>query len=323
MKKLKLIIILESITIVVLAAFLLMPFGTKNTYNKDDLRLLSPRIPAGILKPQSLLILNFEPLEKDLQNYINSNNLNVSLYILNIRNGASLGIDEDRAFEPASLNKLPIAIIILKKVEDGNLSLETKLPILERDRDDKSGTLYENYISEMSVKDLLYYMLAESDNTAFRALGEQVTLKDLQHLSTYLDYYNAEINYLGNNTHNVYQITPKSTGNLFLSVYISTILEPKYSEMILEYLTNTTFNIKKYAGLPNDVIVAQKYGSYFVGNKSNFHSCGIMYIQDSRIFYCVMTSEMERDKASQVIGDIVNKTYSYVIEAKKIKDLKI
>lgn len=322
LNKLKLIIIFETILIIILIILLYL---TPSIIQPEQLekKLLSSKIYTGLLPSENYLILNFKPLEKDIQEYINNQKLNISVFVLNMRDGASFGIDEDYSFEPASLNKLPIAMIILKKIEEGKLSLDTILQIQDKDRDPLSGTLYNESINELSVRDLLYYMLAKSDNAAFKVLGKYVSIEDLQYLSTYINYYNNDINYTINHPPNIYKITPKATGNLFLSLYFSTILKPEHSEMILSYLTNTTFNIKEYAKLPSDIIVAQKHGSYFYENKNYFHSCGILYIKDSRIFYCIMSRDLYREEAYKTVGEIVNKIYNYVVEAKKIKSLNI
>jgi len=326
MNKLKLVMIIEAIIILILAGFLIcniffsqnnsatqqVAYCDKHFYD-NQVCLLSPRVYTGILKPENFLILNFKPLQEDIQNYITTNNLNISVYVLNIRDSASFGINSNKGFEPASLNKLPIAILILKKVEQKELSLDSLLPIKDEDRDSRSGTLYNTTANAMNVRDLLHYMLSESDNTAFRVLEEQVTLEDLQKLSVYLNYYTKDIDYIPPIINNTYQITAKSTSNLFMSLYLSSILTPGDSELILKDLSNSTFNINKYAGLPDSVIVSQKYGDYYVGDINDFHNCGIIYMGQDRIFYGIMTQGMDEEKAPVVIGNIVNKIYNYVI----------
>ena len=316
---LKRLVALQFAVIIILAFFLIK-------LNLDDNEsitagLLSPRVYSGILKPQSYLIFNFEPLENDIGIYIKNRGINSSVYVLNIRDGASMGINQEYDFEPASLNKLPIAILTMKKIENGEYSLDTEFSINDYDKDGRSGSLFNRTDNELSVKDLLYYMLKESDNTAFRVLSERISLKDLQSLSEYLNFYSDNLIYdpkLKNN--NIYEITPESTSRLFLSLYLSTILEPEHSEMLLSMLTNTSYDINKYARLPNDVIVAQKYGSYYVNDSRYFHSCGIMYIKDSRILYCIMTEGLAKDEGEKEIGNIVNKIYTYVVSSRKSFD---
>jgi beta-lactamase class A len=319
MNKTKLVIIIETILIFVLILLIIRMNVKPNTNYLDEngnVKLLSPRVYTNILAPGSFLIYNFEPLKKDIQEEINKKDLNVSVYILNLRDGASFGINEEEAFDAASLNKLPVAIIILKKVEEGKLNLDQLLPISYEDRDSSSGTLYSKPISELSVRELLRYLLQESDNTAFWVLAKQITFEEGEQLTSYLNYYKSEIDYSGPQKN--LEITVKSTSNLFSSLYLSTILNAQHSEMILSWLTNTSFDIKKYANLPNDVVVAQKYASFYYQNNTLFSDCGIIYLQDSRLFYCIKSQGLNKEDSSKLIGDFVNKTYSYVINARNM-----
>ncbi len=316
MNRLKLAVTVETVIIAALLIIVAILFfrspsvPTSNTISSppSDLQFISPSIYAGILPPQSYLIVNYQPLQNQIQNYITENNLNVSLYVLNLRDGASFGIGEDDHFAPASLGKMFVAVVIMKKVEEGKISLNTILPINDSYRDSSSGELYAQPIMNLSVRDLMHWMLSDSDNTAARVLGDYVSGSDLQNLSLYLNYFNDYQDYDSNN---LYTLTPKSTSNLFLSIYYSTILKPADSELILSDLTNTSFNIKQYADLPENITVAQKYGVIATTGDQQFHDCGIMYIQTRRVFYCVMTRNLDEQDASVTIGNIVNKIYVY------------
>lgn len=326
MNKLKAVIIIETAVIIIMIGFFVIDYlnlslGYKNVhcrYHDNGLCLLSPRIYADLIPPKSYLILNFDPIQNDLQSYIDKNHFNSSVYVVNLRDGASFGINEEKSYPAASLNKLPIAILILKKVEKGELSLETKLPILDSDRDSQSGTLYAEPVNELSVKELLHYMLSESDNTATLVLQKDLTKDDLENLTEYIDYYSINIS-SQKLPLKITEITPKSVSNIFSSIYLSTILDSENSELILYYLTNTSFDIKKYAQLPPDVVVSQKYGFHYLDDGSFFHDCGIIYIEDSKFSYCIMTKDIDREKASEVIGTIVNKLYNFVVENKNKK----
>lgn len=317
--KLKRIVIFQTIFLIIalIIIFFLIFHNSQPDYLKDNgkIKLLSPRIYSGIIKPESYLILNWNPLEEKINNFIQNNSLNVSVYVLNMRDGASFGVDEDEEFDSLSLNKIPVAMIILKKVEEGKLSIDTKLKIPDKYRDPEYGTLYKNPATELSVKDLLRYMLSESDNTAFFTLEQQITFQNLKDLSSYLYFY-SDID-SGLSPSKKFAITPKSTSNIFTSLYLSTFLTPEDSETILSYLTNNSFDIKTYAKIPNDVTIAHKNGAYNLENKNIFHDCGIMYIEDSRIFYCVMTNGLEENSAYNLIGSIVKGIYNYVVMLNK------
>ena len=311
--------IFEAIIIIVLLVLLLDSYISSHKSAQKSVKdggLLSPRIYTGILKPQSLLITSFEPLKIGIKDFFEENNITASVYIENLRNGASMGIGQNKGYFPASLHKLPVAVLILQKVEHGTLNLTTKLPIYDSDRTQTSGTFYSVKKKESTVKVLLEEMIKQSDNTAFNVLYHHVDKAELAHLLEYydikinLDYPSEKIKLFNDTT----TITPVSIYNLFSSLYLSTVLIPQDSEYILSLLTNTTFDINKLAHLPSNVTVAHKYGLYYDNGEEFFHDCGIMYIGEGRFFYCIMTKHLDGKNALATIGIIVNSIYTYIIE---------
>lgn len=285
--------------------------------------LLSPRVYSGILEPKSLLIVNFDPLRQKIEQYALEQNISLNVYLVNLRNGASFGINEKKGFLPASLNKVPTAIMILKKIERGRLSFDTMIAINESDKSSSFGNLYKTNAAELPLRYLLEKMLKESDNTAFNALRRQTDESDLPFLLSYLDYHSDDI-VVANATINgrdIYEFTTaKSMYNLFASLYLSTLLEPEHSEYILSLLSDTVFDIKKIAGLPENVTVSQKFGEEYVANEKYFHTCGIMYIDRSRIFFCVATQDLGEKKAQQTIGVITYWIYKFTIDIRSELD---
>lgn len=281
--------------------------------------LLSPRIYGGVLEPQSFLVINYAGLRKGLQKYFDSNNYNVSVYVVNLRDGASMGIDEEQHFPAASLNKVPMAIFMLREVERGTFSLDTPIPILEKDKDHYSGTLYSSNESSLPLHTLLEKMLVESDNTAYRAILRSINTSDTLEVTQYLDFYSGSMmEKYGEETP---LISSKVMYNVFMSLYLSTILEPEHSEYILELLSRAVFDVKKLAKLPEDVTIAQKFGlDYSEGSPGYFHSCGIIYVGRMRSFYCVMTEGLSEENAQQVIGTVVNAIYQYATETRQRLD---
>lgn len=310
--KLKWVIIAQAIFIVILLAVVLNFYlgDSRNSnlkqYNNNN-GLLSSRIYSGLLEPKSLLIVNFNPLKKEILDYITGRNINVSVYVENLRNGAFLGINEKTGFFPASLNKLPVAILIMQKIEAGDLSLDTMVEIKDIDKTDSSGDLYKTKEKRLPLKFVLEKMLKESDNTALRVLLRYVNLDDLQFI---LDYYGLDISI--RSEENKELVSPKAISAMFMSLYFSTVLEPKNSEYLLSLLADSTFDINQIAGLPDDVRVAHKFGENYNGDNKFFHDCGILYIDEKRLFYCVMSKNLDEEDSVQTIGFIVNKIYTYV-----------
>lgn len=315
--------VFEAIALVILvSAVLWLYYHNKEINNKEtrayNAELLAPKICAGVDEPKSFSILDFIPLQKDIQRYIDDNHLNISVYVKNYRNGASMGINPGEGYFPASLNKLPVAILIMEKIENGDFTLDTMLNVTDDDRKNTSGELYKTKEKQLPVRILLEKMLRDSDNTAFSVLIGYVNPDDLKML---LDYYGIDIyaNYhvktfsLPNS--NAY-LSPRLMYNIFSSLYYSTVLEPANSQYLLSLLTDTVFDIKKTAQLPASVIVSQKFGEAYSNNNKYFHSCGIMYMGKSRIFYCIMTKDASADEAKKAVGVIVHDIYQYVLETR-------
>ena len=308
--KLKWVVIFQAVAIVLLLALSVNLYyqhtKIKSGFNVNG--LLSTRIYSGLLEPKSFLIVNFAPLKTELNEYIKSNDVNVSIYVENLRNGAYMGIDERTGFFPGSLNKLPIAILIMKQVEEGKLSMDTMLEIKDSDRTDSSGELYKTKDTSLPLEVVMEKMLKESDNTALRVLLRYIDLNDLQFM---LDYYGLDISVDYGRDH-VDLITPKAMSGLFLSLYFSTVLEPKNSEYLLSLPTETDFNIKEIAGINENVVIAHKFGVHYYSGNRYFHDCGIIYIDEKRVFYCIMTKDLEEDKAVATMGFALNRIYTYM-----------
>ena len=313
---LKWIALLEGLLIILLLGILVYT-GTKNPAtaisNVPKNGLLSPRVYAGLLPSKSFLILNFAPLREALNNYTLKNNYNVSVYVVNLRDGASFGVNAGKGYPPASLNKIPLAILIMRKIENSDLTLGSRLTIHDEDRTNSFGNLYKTG-EKISTEVLLQRMLRDSDDTAFHVLRHEIDRRELDLLLDYSDYFSKE------SISAQEYITPRSVYALFSSLYLSTILEPEHSEYILTQLTNTVFDIQSAAQLPKNVTIAQKFGYEYLQGEPYFHDCGIMYISDMRIFYCIMTKDLDRNKAAGIVGTIVHEIYQYVLETRKKLD---
>lgn len=318
---LKKIVIIETtlILLLIMLTFYLYqyPSEKKNDFNSG---LLSPRVYAGLIEPKSYLILNYDPLRDYITKYIEKKGANVSVYFVNMRNGASFSINEKMGFPPASLNKLPLAILTLKEVEDGTLSLSKQLPLDLENRNNASGSLYLTPSENLSLQTLLEHMLSESDNTAYLVLNKYRDANDFNFLIwNYFGYFQDQYDDKGVPFRLDHYVTVHTLYNVFSSLYLSTVLTPQHSEYLLSLLSNTTFDIRTIAQLPDNVKIAHKFGIKD-DNGLYFHDCGIMYIKERRIFYCIMTQGLDVKEGVQTVTDIVRMIYFYTIDARNFLD---
>lgn len=285
---------------------------------EPESQLLSSRIYSGVLEPQSHLIYNFKELEESLENRITKEKKNISIYLQNLRDGASMGINEDTEFEPASLNKLIIAIITMIKVEQKEIDLEDRILIKESDVDKASGNMHKRVGQEVSIRELLSAMLSESDNTSFRVLSHKTNIDDWKKISEYLYFYETY------NNNSFKTTTPELNSHIFSSLYLSTILQQENSEYLLKLLTESSFNITEIAELPEKTKIAQKFGTYYNNGEKYFHDCGILYLEDARFSYCIMTKGLTGEEGEKEIGKIIHEIYEYIEKSKEnLKEINL
>src|SRR3989344_4750530 len=85
-------------------------------------------------------------LAENSENYSNDKykaDQNVSVYFEYLPTGASISINKDAEFYPASLLKVPVAMTVAKKIEKGEWKWTNELVLMSTDKDDKFGTLYK------------------------------------------------------------------------------------------------------------------------------------------------------------------------------------
>jgi len=307
------ILILEALAIILLIALAIYIYQNPKPPKPHE-GLLSQRVYSQLLDSQNHLLYSLDPLEQTLRDKIHVENLSMSVYIVNLRNGAQIGINEEREFDPLSINKLPIAILIMRKVERNELAMDTLLEITAESAAEGPGDLYMHVGETRTVEELMHAMLSQSDNTAAFMLLREIPVDEIKELSTYLDYYKIPANKSSSNSFLL--TTPEANYALFTSLFLSSILNPQDSEYILRELTNTSFDITTAANLPADITVAQKYGEYYSDKESLFNSCGIIYITDERFFYCAITAGLPEKDAKQEIGGVVNTLYQYISQSR-------
>ena len=220
--------------------------------------------------------------------------LRVSVYARDLNNGPWVGINESATvFTPASLWKVPLMMFTLARAEDDPALLDRKLtfrgPETMRREDSMLGRPREFLMvpgESYSYRDLLFRMIAYSDNFAEELLLTGVSTDDVDRLLAAL---NAEDTYVQGRPY----VAARTYASLFRVLYNSTFFSRPMSELALHQLVSADFRegIRKH--LPAGVEVASKYGL----SKSNvsgspvteFHECGIVYHPRGAYTLCIMT----------------------------------
>lgn len=264
---------------------------------------------------QEYYLTNLESLRKSLREFIatyQAKKIDISIYFEYLNTGGNISINNDLHLIPASLNKIPVAIAVMKKVEQGEWKLTDRLVLLPEDRDDNYGVLYtEPTGKDFSIDFLLQQSLQQSDNTALNILLRNVTIEGV---TAILDEIGLQelFNERG-------LITTKEYSRLFRSLYTASLLNRENSQYLLSLLTQTDFNEFITKNIPENIAVAHKFGmnqEYLV-----FADSGIIYIPYKPYLLTVMvnpnnsiTKEIALMESGKIISDISKIIFDYINE---------
>ncbi len=103
---------------------------------------------------------------------------NIGIYIKNLEDNQIVNYNGDRLWYLSSTIKIPVAIAILKKVEQGELSLDDSLTLEESDKVDGAGDMhFQEPGTVYTIGSLLEKMMKNSDSTAtdmlIRLIGQE------------------------------------------------------------------------------------------------------------------------------------------------------
>jgi beta-lactamase class A len=118
----------------------------------------------------------------------------LGVYVENIHTGDSFSFHGDETWYMASVIKVPIAIQVLRDIQDGTLSLDTRIELLVDDFVDGAGeTNLHPAGARLRVDFLLEQMLIHSDNTASDVLIRTVGLDRINATARELLAHDGEI----------------------------------------------------------------------------------------------------------------------------------
>ena len=233
----------------------------------------------------------------------------ISVYYRDLSNGPWYGLNENVNFAPQSLLKIPVVITYLKMAEEYPDILKTEISYEEAIGSnltpDEDLILGEKY----QIKELIDRAITKSDNIAFNLLARNLPPDKLrkthQDLGIVFPEYNTPENF----------VSVKSYSSLFRILYNASYLERKSSEMLLQTLTKTEFKDALAAGLPNDMLVAHKFGVLNRNNeKKQLHDCGIVYYPQKPYLLCVMTRGNNLNQLKNTIKEISDNVYQAIDE---------
>jgi beta-lactamase class A len=279
------------------------------TETTEELHTHYPYLAKRILieNPHDLLI-NFMPLRTKLRSLIQNDYHNdFSIYFEYLPTGTSVGVNDRIEFYTASLIKVPVAMAYYHHQKSNGITEHPMLTIQEHNFGKAFGNLWKRGAgTKISADETIKIMLTESDNTAYSMLVDYIDPEDMQYVFDGLDLpaKSGERNQIIMNV--------KSYSSILKALYFSAIVSKDNSQHILELLTKTKFNDKLVAGIPPDIPVAHKIGTYDLSGKIVFSDCGIVYLSKRSYLLCMASSTDEQTSrermktVSKIVYDFVS-----------------
>lgn len=202
---------------------------------------------------------------------------NISIYFKNLTTDEEYILNEDTYYVAASTTKVPLAMMILDKVNSGILRLDDTISYIEADYEEGTGSLaYSEPIPDITIDEAIYLSIVESDNIAKNMLT-RISRSSVTDYTRNITGY-SDIPY-GNYT------TARQFGIILEKLYKNPENNPYYDKL-LDYMNRTIFHsgLDKYLDYSK---VAHKIGTYY----RYYHDVGIVYGADPYILV-VLTKDI-------------------------------
>ena len=232
-----------------------------------------------------------------LNKFLLKQNEKVAYGYKNLKTGDMFSFNLDICFYSASTIKFLVCLYIYEMAEKDKSLLDTKLFLVSEDFKNGSGVL-KNTPDKTSytVRELVYYTLKESDNTAYIKLVNFVTKEKL------IDYglnIGAKHTLEGKDLFGIINVSDMLIylNHLYNYFNNNTVL----SEELKNYMLNPSYKIIKDKNIDNNLFV-RKYGSFGIA----FHEVGIVYDKIPYILI-VLTQKNELKGKEKYINKVAKK----------------
>lgn len=238
-----------------------------------------------------------------------------SVYFRDLIHGPTFGVNELADFAPASLLKLPLAIVYLSSAEAQPEVLKQELQyvgtapsIEQRIKPRESMELNRPY----TIKALLEMMIRYSDNASYLTLDG--FLSESEHRADLRLNVFQEIGLINPDNRVEETITVRGYASLFRVLFNVSYLDVRNSELLLEWLSKSEYAGGIRAGLPQGITFAGKFGERTIDGTADkqLHDCGVIYFPGNPYLLCIMTKGNDWAELEETIAEISRQVYEEV-----------
>lgn len=263
-------------------------------------------------------------LEQKLQNLISHHNSEVGIAI--IKGNKHWYVNNDKTYPMMSVFKIFVATAVLDKIEKENTALNRPITISK----DMIYSTYsplrdkiKQYPYQSTIGELLFYMLAQSDNIAtdilisylggIDKLNQFISSAGFPQIVIKVNEKQMSENIQAQRLNIAH---PQDIALFLKAIDDRKILSAKQTEVFRNIMQQTQTGLNKLkAGLPNDVVIGHKTGSSDRdgnGIKIGDNDAGFITLANGEIYYIVVlikNSKMSDEQNANLIAQISKLVY--------------
>jgi beta-lactamase class A len=266
-------------------------------------------------------------LERRLKAICDRANGTIGLSVVLIESGKTVSINGNSQLPLYSVFKLPLAIAVLKQVEENSLRADQKVHVSPEDTmpgAPDNTALWRNPV-DITIAELINLSISRSDNTSTEKLlqlvgGPRAVTERLRSLGFQNLDIHSTIAELIKSPKNPNTGSAEDLANLLVQLHQGKILQPAQQNLLIGFMERTTTGLRRLRGdLPAGTIVADKTGSGERDHTTNVpkatNDVGIITLPKGRghLAIAVLVSESKLTDAAQekLIAEIARATYDF------------
>jgi beta-lactamase class A len=221
--------------------------------------------------------------------------------VIDIPTGTMYGVNGNRLFRAASVNKMPIVIDLYQQASAGRVSLSRQLTIDDSDiQRYGTGTIQDADAPRVyTLAKLADLTVTVSDNTAAfvlqRLLGQQDVQQRIRRWR------------LNNTTMTDNTSTAADAASLMAQLYRGSLLPPEATKSLLSLLQASVFPPRIAADIPSETAVAHKVGT----DVGVYNDAGIVLLNNRPYAIAVFTEDADEGEADLVYARLSRDAYDF------------
>ncbi|MFA6296213.1 MAG: serine hydrolase [Patescibacteria group bacterium] len=274
-------------------------------FNKKDINITKEAeakseeiVPKPVQLPKEI-----DPTQttKSLENYLTNLSGEYGYSVIDLKSNKSYGSRESNQYFMASTCKVAISAYLYSQIESGKINPNTKLIFQKRFYENGTGILqFEKPGKSYKISYLNELMIQKSDNVATNILINYLGVSNIQ---TFLNNYKITGMNISSNT-----TTPKAMSSLLQKIYKNEIISKESTDKLIYLMINSIDDDRIVAGVPANIIVAHKIGSY--GKTTN--DVGIVYLKHRPYVISIYSKKtLKQDIAEIAIAKISQTIFEF------------